>query len=123
MHLGYIDEDIHPIDQCILYIHTVLPHLVQTPLAVILIAGLVFKCKKISFVSTVFMTVFMTVSVNIMYMVCYSPRMAVCDPLLVIYKCFTTTGIILSFYSLLGLCVEFVMLAVLTMRQARLTPS
>ena len=96
MHLDYIDEDVHPIDQCILYVHTVSTYLVQIPFTVITMP--VFTvCRKISFVSA-FSS--MLISVNIIYM-CYSFPKIFHDPLLVMYRCFTTTGIILSVYPLL----------------------
>ena len=123
MHLDYTNEDVHPVDQCILYIHTVLTYLVQIPFSVITMP-LFTMCRKISFVSALSMLI----SINIIYMLCYSfPRMAVeifHDPLLVMYRCFTTTGIILSFYPLLlWYCEGIALLCMLAVRQACMTSS
>ena len=79
-------------------------------------------CRKfISFVSALSMLI----SVNIINMLCCSfSRMAVeifQDPLLVMYRCFTTTGIILSFYPLLWYCEEIALLCVLPVRQVWMT--
>ena len=74
MHLDYIDEDVHPIDQCILYIHTVLTYLVQIPFCVITMPVFTACRKFISFVSALSMLI----SVKIINMLCYSfPRMEV----------------------------------------------
>ena len=98
------DKGLHSVDQYILYLNTVLTVLavlVLTLLTVIVTASIVFKCRKVSFISTVSISI----SLNIIYMVCYSfPRMAVelaHDPLLAIYTCSMAVSIAISLYPLL----------------------
>ena len=113
-----LDKGLHSVDHYILYLNTVLAVLVLTLLTVIVTAGLVLKCRKISFISTVSMSI----SLNIIYMACYSfPRMAVelaHDPLLVIYECFMAMSIAISLYPLLFYCSGMTLLSRMAMKHA-----
>ena len=118
IHLVTIDRDMDSIDQYILCINTLLPVLVLTLLTVTVIAGLVSKCRKIRFISTISMSI----SVNIIYVLCYSfPRMVVAffhDPVLTIYTCFTAIGIAVSFYPLLFYCSGMTVLSRIAKKHA-----
>ena len=113
-----LDKGLHSVDQYILYLNTVLAVLVLTLLTVIVTAGLVFKYRKISFISTVSMSI----SINIIYMVCYSfPRMAVefsHDPLLAVYTCLMAMSIAVSLYPLLFYCSGMTLLSRMAMKHA-----
>ena len=113
-----LDKGLHSVDQYILYLNTVLAVLMLILLTVIVTTGLVFKCRKISFISTVSMSI----SLNIVYMVCYSfPRMAVeftHDPLLAIYGCFMAISIAISLYPLLFYCSGMTLLSRMAINHA-----
>ena len=100
-HYNNADKGFSFVDQYIPYIHGTLLIVVMISLCAILISGMFFKCRKISFTTVISMSI----SVNIIYVVCYFfPEILVSymyDPIQATYTIFIAIIIIVSSYPLM----------------------